>query len=150
MEEKIRGNASRPFFAVDKLKGFEDKFGIAMCSNYYHNCNNCGNFSYMESLLERCSCCRRFWYCKGNDCSKRGWPRHKEHECKAKWRTNAYNFPSLKYKITKSLIERDTQYGGISMQLDRKTQQLIFLCLDPDTNKMFDGLTDRPVRVIDE
>lgn len=151
VEAKLRGNASRPFFSVDKLKRFEDELGVGLCSEYYHKCNNCG-ISHTESSLARCSRCRRVWYCTNNDCFERDWYRHKEHECKDKWRTKVFYFQSRdRYMITKSLVEKDIELGGsgISMQVDRKTQELILFCLDPDTKELFDGFTDRPVFVID-
>lgn len=147
VEEKVKMGAGRPFFTVDKLKQIEDELGTGLYSEHYHKCNNCFT-SHKETKLEKCSRCKRAWYCVSNDCVASDWPRHKVHECKEKWRKKVLRLPSrAQYMVTKSLIEKDIENNGpgISIQVDGKTQEPIVFCWDEVKNEMFDGLTDRVV-----
>ena len=62
--------------------------------------------------------------------------------CKAKWRTKPlYYETSGHYEDMKGQM----MSSSLCFQVDAVTGDLFVFCLDPMTNEVFDGLTDRPV-----
>jgi hypothetical protein len=51
------------------------------------------------------------------------------------------------YETAKEEMKKNKEIDGSSfcLQVDTGTGDLFVFCLDPDTNDVFDGLTDRPV-----
>jgi hypothetical protein len=135
---KIEEDTARPFFSINKIKRLEDELGIGMYSKRNYKCNACG-VDCDNAALNKCSGCSRVWYC-GYECQKRNWSKHK-HVCHAKWRTKPLycetgdHFESMKGQMLSSLC----------IQVDTVSGDLFVFCLDPITNEVFDGLTDRPV-----
>jgi hypothetical protein len=142
---KIKEHSPRPFFSVNKIKRLEDELGIGMYSNNNYKCNEC-RVDCRNATLNKCSGCSRVWYC-GAQCQKMSWSEHK-HVCNAKWRTNTMYVESREqYETAKEEMKKNKEIDGSSfcLQVDTGTGDLFVFCLDPDTNEVFDGLTDRPV-----
>jgi hypothetical protein len=145
MQQKIQEHAPRPFFSINKIKRLEDELGIGMYSKKNFKCNQCG-VDCVNAALNKCSGCSRVWYC-GAQCQQMSWYKHK-HVCNAKWRTKTLYYESRdRYEEMKEMMKKnkESQVSSFCLQVDTGTGDLFVFCLDPDTNEVFDGLTDRPV-----
>ena len=139
VKEKFEDDTARPFFSTNKIKRLEDELGIGMYSKNNYKCNTCG-VDCDNAELKKCTGCSRVWYC-GYECQKRNWSKHKP-VCKAKWRTKPlYYETSGHYEDMKGQM----MSSSLCFQVDAVTGDLFVFCLDPMTNEVFDGLTDRPV-----
>ena len=142
VKEKFEEDTARPFFSINKIKRLEDELGIGMYSINNYRCNTCG-VDRDNAVLKKCTGCSRVWYC-GYECQKRNWFKHKP-VCKAKWRTKPlYYETSGRYEDMK----RQMSSSGLCIQVDAARGCLFAFCLDPITNEVFDGVTDRPVRFL--
>jgi hypothetical protein len=138
VKEKFEEATARPFFSINKIKRIEDELGIGMYSKNNYKCNTC-SVDCDNAVLNKCSGCSRVWYC-GYKCQKRNWSKHKR-VCKAKWRTKPLHYETSGHY--EGMKERMS--SNLCLQVDTLTGDLFVFCLDPITNEVFDGLTDRPV-----
>ena len=147
VEAQTKENTQRPFFSVNKLKRIEDELGIGIYSMQNLKCNECGAVDDdVKVKLNKCDGCNRVWYC-GNKCQEKNWLTHK-HVCKNRWRKKKLYLKSkLTYNIMKQMVMKDNNGDGVNfrVQVDVTTGDTFMYCIDPDTNELFDGLTDRPI-----
>ncbi|MGK3752190.1 MAG: hypothetical protein ACI8RD_004494 [Bacillariaceae sp.] len=138
---KIRHNTKCPFFTVKRINSTEEEFGIGHFSEKNHKCEHCG-IGRNEVVLYECIGCTRAWYCSLK-CHKRGWSQHKLICGKINnWRSEPLLVDSDIYHDWKELA-KDKDH----LILTELNGNLITFCVDSITDEVFDGFTDRPVRI---
>mmetsp|Transcript_16871 Transcript_16871/g.16898 ORF Transcript_16871/g.16898 Transcript_16871/m.16898 type:complete len:84 (-) Transcript_16871:336-587(-) len=68
--------------------------------------------------------------------------------CKTRWRKKRLYLKSkLTYDIMKNMVMKDNNGDGVNfcVQVDVTTGDTFMYYIDPDTNELFEGLTDRPI-----
>ena len=135
---KIQQGAPRPFFDLSELHMYEKELGAGMYSNDYFKCCSCG-VARDKKRLNLCSGCRRIWYCS-TECQVDDWNIHKRY-CKGRWRKVPFDIDRSHEDRIRTMVAEDP--GGVAL-FRRYGNQMIVGCIDPDTDEVFDALTDRP------
>jgi hypothetical protein len=140
---KIQKNARRPFFTVKRINSIEEEFGIGHFSEKNYKCDYCG-IGRNDVVLYECIGCTRAWYCSMK-CHKREWSQHRLVCGKINnWRSKPHLIDS---DLLHNWRECTEDTNSIQIILTALNGNLVMFCVDPVTDEVFDGFTDRPVRI---
>ena len=146
VESKYAEKMQRPLFAAAEINKYEKELGFGIFDEDHYKCHHCGK-SRVDGKLILCNGCDRSWVCD-EECHFAGWKSHKKY-CRndLRWRREPIEtVQPEEYNEMRNLLLKNTKHACGIYSIPRLGLTAV-LCIDPDTNELFDAWTDKAYKI---
>ena len=132
----------RPHYSDQERHAICRELGLDMYSSKCMTCQACQRPPSADLRLKLCKQCQQSWYCS-RECQRRHWPEHKRGCTPLLPRQNVIIMHTVEPKY-KAAIDA----GGFAFT-EHKNAGTQALCVDPETGRMFQSITDHEIMFFD-
>ena len=132
----------RPHYSDQERHAICRELGLDMYSSKCMVCQACQRPPSADLRLKLCKQCQQSWYCS-RECQRRHWPEHKRGCTPLLPRQNVIIMHTVEPKY-KAAIDA----GGFAFT-EHKNAGTQALCVDPETGRMFQSITDHEIMFFD-